>query len=577
MHPISIAHKSKEREVVDTLRGMFCQGYTLAVASSFGKDSSCLVNLTLQAALEAKGAGYTVHPILVSHSDTLTDAPEMRQLADSEIERLRAYARRNDIPLLVDIAIPGIFNTFVGRVIGGRGLPTFEDSGSRDCTVELKTTPMHKQRRRIMSMLGKAGMKPLTLLGVRLEESDDRASRMRERGDSATVPQLHGGHWMLSPIMHWDQEDVWTYLSQCQRGIIPSYSDFQDLTRIYADAAGSSCYVVGDDVTEALKNKRACGARTGCWNCGAIGEEDASMQAMIEADARYAYLQPLSDLRLFIRATRFDLSRRHWIMRAVENNEIRLMPDAYSPAMMEELLRICLSIDIRERSRARQAGEPPKFQIVRTVDIIAIDFQWSRYGSHPPFHALHVYRDVVMHRNLQSIPKIAMNAFPKPKGLSSIKGVIPVYFDFDKYDGLTNVYLENFGAECGFEAKKIGSRVLTSYGLASSAEIDEEGAELFIEFEMDRCLRDYHHADTDPTYAALKYLQFGTVTLSAKGSVDNDKIMRRTQAMWRAGFCGQQDPEQLMRRAAEAKVNKDGPIPCDGGEIRLEEGQLDLI
>ena len=528
------------------------QDWPVCVASSFGKDSSVLLGLTLAAAKECVDEGIPIRPIIVSHADTGVDAPEMRLLADGEIRKLRDYAKNHNIPLKVDVVRPGAFSTWPAKVIGGRGLPTFEDSGSRDCTIELKITPQQRQRKRLLKEMGQGGAKPLTLLGVRLEESPDRAQRMLARGDSPDEPTLTDGSWMMSPLMHFDQEDVWTYLAQCQSGVVESYSDFQDLTRIYADSAGSSCFVVGDDVTAALKSKRACGARTGCHTCNAVGAEDKSMNAMIETDPRYAYLKPLSEFRQFTRATRFDLERRNWVMRSIENDEIRLMPDAYSPAMVEEMLRIALTIDLRESRRAHLAGESqPKFQIVSLSDLISIDFQWSRYGLHKPFHALHIYNQVSEGR-FTEIPKVADDAFPKPKGLSSIKGTIPVKFDFDKQDGLSNYMLEAFASECGFEAKKAGKYTVTDYGTVSSVEVDDEGAELFLSFEADRMIELYHSDDVDPTTAARIYLQYGTVALSPKGLSDNETIVRRTQAMWRAGMNGQQDPQKLLTMAREA-------------------------
>lgn len=546
MNTVQFFEKSKVNTVIETLVGLLSSGWTFAIASSFGKDSSVLLSLAMEAARQCVARGIAIEPLVVTHADTGVDAPEVRNLADTEIAKLYAFAKQHNITLIVDIAKPGAFSTFQAKIIGGRGLPTFEDSSSRDCTIDLKITAQQRQRNRIMKELGGAGRKVVTLLGVRYEESPDRAQRMADRGDSATVPQLQNGQYMLSPISDFDQSDIWTHVAQCQSGVFESYSDFKDLTRIYADSAGTSCFVVGDDITQALKNKRACGARTGCYVCGAIGQEDTSMSAMIEADDRYGYLQPLADFRLFLRATRFDMKRRNWIMRSIEDGVIRLKPDAYAPDMLEELLRICLTIDRREQVRASRAKERVKFQIIGLQDLVAIDFQWSRYGLHKPFHALHIYFEVMEKAKYTEIPKIPMDAFPRIKGMSTVKGEIPVDFDFERQDGLSNFMLEAFASECGFEAIQIGETTVTDYGRTQNVEIDEEGAELFLCFEAEDKLREYHRDDIDPTVAARTYLQYGTVMLSAKGTVDNDKIVRRTQAMWRAGFTGAQDHESLL-------------------------------
>lgn len=563
MSNIVFMGKSKYERVIDTLTGLLKEGWTFAVASSFGKDSSVLLCLVMESARQCVQAGVQIEPIVVTHADTGVDAPEIRNLADGEIKKLESFAAAHGIHLVVDIAKPGAFSTFQAKVIGGRGLPTFEDSPSRDCTVDLKILGQQRQRARIMKELGNQNRRVVTLLGVRHEESADRAARMTERGDSATVPQLQNGHFMLSPICDFDQEDIWTLVAQCQSGVFESYSDFRDLTRIYADSAGTTCYVVGDDITQSLKNKRACGARTGCWTCGAVGQEDASMKAMIETDARYHYLQPLADFRLFLRATRFDLSRRNWIMRSIEDGVIRLKPDAYSPDMLESMLRMCLTMDRREQIRAAKANETVKFQSIGLQDLIAIDFQWSRYGLHMPFHALKVYFEVMEQGIFTDTPQVSMEEFPRIKGMSTVKGEIPVAFDFEREDGLSDFMLEAFASECGHEPVQIGANTVTDYGRAQNVEIDEEGAELFLMFEAESKIKRYHAKDIDPTVACRTYLQYGTVTLSAKGTVDNDKIVRRTQAMWRAGLTGQLDYEVLLARSRKPGKSSELNVPGD--------------
>lgn len=72
--------------------------------------------------------------------------------------------------------------------------------------------------------------------------------------------------------------------------------------------------------------------------------EDKSLANMVEYDERYAYAAGLQRLNRFIRNTRFDWSRRHWIGRTIRAGYIKVQPDTYHPRMLREMFRYMLQL-----------------------------------------------------------------------------------------------------------------------------------------------------------------------------------------------------------------------------------------
>lgn len=396
----------KVDRAIEALTALLRSGAPACVSWSAGKDSGTLLNLCLTAALQLKRRGEAVPPIVVTHADTLVENPDVRAYAQVEMMRVREFARINGLPVRVLTATPNLSAQWAVRVIGGRALPPFP-GGSRDCTQEWKIWPMRRLRKRVLQELERAadGTKrpePVVLIGTRYSESTTRGANMRERGESDV--QVRRGidekgkpsHLFLSPLAHWTTDDVWGYLGLARGGHIPSYSDFDETFRIYADAMGSSCVIVGEDMSAAAKSSKACGARHGCALCTATGDVDKSMENMLASDPRYEYMRGLNRLRNFMADTRWDLSRRNWLGRTIKNGYVRISPDSYSPAMLEELLRYSLTIDAREREEAAGLGIRPRFQLVGLTQLFAIDAMWSLQGYHRPFHALAIYKVVLL-------------------------------------------------------------------------------------------------------------------------------------------------------------------------------------
>ncbi|SPD37124.1 protein of unknown function (plasmid) [Cupriavidus taiwanensis] len=168
------------------------------------------------------------------------------------------------------------------------------------------------------------------------------------------------------------------------------------MRRIYAHAVGTSCAVVADAILAGSGSRRQgkCGARLGCHVCQMA--EDKSLANMVEYDGRYAYAAGLQRLNRFIRHTRFDWHRRHWVGRTIRRGFIKIQPDTYHPTMVRALVRYMLQLDYDEQCRAERAGERPKFELLPLDLLIAVDALQSLNGLARPFAAWADWRDIRM-------------------------------------------------------------------------------------------------------------------------------------------------------------------------------------
>lgn len=117
-----------ESVLIELLRA----GAPLCVAWSAGKDSSCVLNLTLVAAAKLAAQGEPVPPIVVTHAATGIDNPEVALYARAEMLQVREFARRHKLRVEIATSTPHLNDLWAVRVIGGRALPPFAGT-NRDC------------------------------------------------------------------------------------------------------------------------------------------------------------------------------------------------------------------------------------------------------------------------------------------------------------------------------------------------------------------------------------------------------------------------------------------------------------
>lgn len=581
----------KARLAVDIIAGLIRDKRPLAVSYSGGKDSSAALNLTLFAAAEERALGTRVPPIVVIHGDTGIENPEIASYARCELGKVAEFAKAHDLDVRVCIATPAINQSWAFRTIGQGNLPTFPGD-PRECSVEFKIRPQTRLLRRVMAELAETSPAPVVIMGTRYSESAERESRMLERKESAEHTwEGSFGFEYLSPIADWTIHDVWAYLGICADLAVllgdphkwhstaqllgseerwTAYSDFQETTRIYAAATGSACGVVGDTTRTSVKRAEACGARFGCYLCTAIGR-DKSLEAMIGGDDRYSYMAGLNRLQRWILATRWDWNRRNWLGRSLtDHGYLRIQPDTYSPGMVADLFRYCLTLDIEEFEAAERAGLAPRFQLLPAEMIVAIDAEWSRYGLHRPFHALKLWIEVMNGARfaVPQVDDVPFTSRPAPR-------YIHVGRDWDEgyewqFTGLRSVW-EMF-EECPqyrTTTLRNGMTVL-DVQVSEQFDVDPEGAWLILTLEAERLVREHHdNPSSGATRAYETYLGLGTISLNPRQRGATDLILRRTNFRARHGLTGDNiDLGPLIARsitAAQMKALK----PCQPGSVAL--------
>lgn len=562
----ALPEETVEEKILKTRRILkwLMANYRSAWSFSSGKDSSCVMGLAMAAAAELGREGIAVRDFVIMSADTLVDNPAVHAVMYQELSKLREWIDRHNLPGKVHIAKPYLSDQFAVNVIGGRSLPSTAQT-QRDCTIGLKVLPLTRLRK---AVLGKNNLKEgrfvVSVSGVRFSESPLRAANMalrRESPDSLVITNAEG-NVALAPIARWSWDDVFHYLGLANNGLETTYSDFSEVIRIYREAMGE-CVILGSD--DDIKASRPCSARTGCWNCLMI-ENDKSMDFMIEEPAN-AYMRPLAQLRTFLSNTFFDLTRRTWIGRSIdEHGYVKFAPDVYSPAQTQDLLRYALTIQFDEYAAARRLGIAPRFSLVSLEALIAIDALWSLQGLALPFTGLRIYRDV-LHGARYPVPDTPV--FPKVE----IPAARYIYVGADwnqgqpwSFTGLRDVLAEAFAGDGCMGTRQInaagGCKTIMDVRTELSFNVDAESAAMIMEFELDRLVDEWHGQNARAPLALEGfhvagigyrfYASYGAINLARGHEGRTDEILRRTAFRERVGLAGYQfDFQRALERSVE--------------------------
>jgi len=203
-------------------------GSKVAIAYSGGKDSTCLSLLLAEWIHERSKNNIK---LLIVHSDTLSEIPEMENWAREFIEIYKSYIKKLGIEVNSIITTPKINETFYWKaIVAGYAAPTFT---FRWCVHYLKKMPS----REVLKLVGGAKV----LLGHRDDESSARAVSLVKRG-AIHYYNIEGNVEKIYPIRSWSSNDVWSYLRTWSCRI-----NLDKLFRLYLNGAVP--------------------ARYGCWHC----------------------------------------------------------------------------------------------------------------------------------------------------------------------------------------------------------------------------------------------------------------------------------------------------------------------
>lgn len=533
-----------------------------------------MVNLCLIAAKDAVLAGLNPK-IIVMTSSTGVENPEIDNHFREEMEKMKHFAEKHGFSLETVVVTPLLSSSWQLKVLSGRGLPSYAGDHA-SCSVDLKVNPQKAYRKKLAKQIASmTDIEPVICVGTRFDESAKRSARMIERDENATVPVRNkDGELVLSPIAQWSEDDVWEYLGMVGNGMLDGYSTFQEVDRIYAHSAGTRCSVVAQAMTAGIK-RGGCGARTGCFVC--LQAEDKSLASMINFDPRYSYAIPLVKFNQFLRAIRYDWSRRHWLGRTVQAGYLALQPDTFHPATLRELFRLMLQMDFDESVRSSAAGTEPMFTLLTEQTIVAIDAYWSLNGYAKPFSAWADYRDIYSRSVRYDIPEIETFP-PTPLPTARFLYVGSEYDDAEKAlaTGMRDFYHEALTEDspCAPDLRELkDGRVVWDVDTSGSFDVDEESAAMLFGFEADRLAKKYDntvHMPGNVTEAYKFYMQFGSLNITGMQLSEHDKILRRTAFKDSLGLSFDYDVNALMERsvsfddlpadAAAAWAHKNGKV-----------------
>ncbi|WP_407701825.1 DNA phosphorothioation system sulfurtransferase DndC [Thermoactinomyces daqus] len=265
------------------------------VGFSGGKDSSVVVQLTLQALSELEPEQRR-KPVYVISSDTLVETPLIIQQIDTALNRIQTEADRVGLPVKVQKVRPALQDTFWVSLIG-KGYPTPRQK-FRWCTDRMKIKPAN---RFILDKVSEHG-EVVMVLGVRVDESKSRAESIRSH-------QIEGSHLMkhstlpnaytFAPIKDWSTDDVWEFLLDNAEW----EEDNRKLLQLYQDSDGECPLVIDAD-----SKKVSCGnSRFGCWTCTVVNE-DKALSGFINNGVEW--LKPLLEFRNHLVEIREDRRKR---------------------------------------------------------------------------------------------------------------------------------------------------------------------------------------------------------------------------------------------------------------------------
>lgn len=556
---------AKLERAYNTVRRLVEQDTVVSVAWSGGKDSTVALILALLAFEDAQVPGRAGVPMAVTTADTGMENPVVHAYWQGMVQALDAYARRRGLDVRVRVARPSLVSSWAVKIVSGCGLPTFPNSKSRKCSIDLKRTPAVRSLRKLVpeilaeidTRLDAApadflrltqlreridGAQPVVVVGTRYGESAERDRRMAARGDTTAVRANEDGTLVLPLIADFTLEDVWEVLALAGEGEgrpLPSFVPTFNATRdLYRDASGECVIVAGTKDGAA-----ACGARFGCSLCTAVGH-DRSMEVLLEKSEN-AFMRPLHALREFLLRTQDDLGRRRWVGRTFHpaTGHVKIQPDGYSAEMVEELLGIMLSIDANESERAERLADTaaaraegkhapwpdahlaaleadgradpaylarmqkPQFRLVAEDQLIAIDFLWSRYGIHKPFRALWIRREVMRGRRwaIPDVLEATRDAFPATRWLPVPR---TPYHTPPLFDDLMWSLLDRPGVSL---PAVCDDTVTVDPEETETIEVFEEAAAFILDYEADSWIELYHDGGYRPMAAVHGYLRFGAI------------------------------------------------------------------
>ncbi|KAB1185705.1 phosphoadenosine phosphosulfate reductase [Photobacterium damselae subsp. damselae] len=566
--------------VVNRIYDLLLAGKICQLAYSSGKDSETVLGLFLLALMKAVRNGDDVSPYhFITHIDTKVENPEIRNLADRKLSALKDFIEANKLPLTIVIAQPSITSSWLMRIIGGRGLPTFANSEYRQCSQDLKVATANRATSSYLAKIDKSLHEHVILiLGSRDTESQHRSDSIAKFGGSSKYITTNADtkgrvKSTFYPIKEWSDSDVWDFLSNSGTGkfrTIPSYlpNHYETIDLYRASGNGECVYFQSSSTTK----QGSCSARHGCFVCVA-GNADKSMEKLITTDAaRYGYMAGINRIQRFLYLSRYNWDYRHVVGRTISAaGYIQIRPDTYHPDVLAMLLHALISFDYLEKQRADavanklKTGEiedndtnrrmaTPMFQYVTETDIIGIEALWSLHAyQKQPFSAIKIWHQVYTFKELETLDFVDhLDETPRTPIPAAHWLYIGQWSDSD-FDGFHDFYddMTSFDVDFNSDRQHIdnGDGTVThacSINEDLSFDIDPEGAKWLVHDEFLRLALSQQLDAYTHSYSVQMMLRSGIVSLP-KGKLKlYNHMARRGQCYSRLGISGAMSIDDIL-------------------------------
>ena len=276
------------QKLTEEIQELYSQDETpIVIGWSGGKDSTCVLQLVWNA-IAALAPEKRTKKIYVITTDTLVENPIVSAWVRKSLDRMKAAAQDQGLPIEPHLLSPAVKDTFWVCLMG-KGYPAPRNR-FRWCTERLKIKPADSFIREVIRTKGEV----ILALGTRKDESIKRAATMAKHRQGRVRDRLNPNpsrpcSLIYVPIEDWRTDEVWIYLNQWKN---PWGNSNKDLFAMYRGAtADNECPLVVDTSTP------SCGSsRFGCWVCTMV-DKDKSMEAMIQNDDEKEWMQPLLDIR----------------------------------------------------------------------------------------------------------------------------------------------------------------------------------------------------------------------------------------------------------------------------------------
>ncbi|RKS78597.1 3'-phosphoadenosine 5'-phosphosulfate sulfotransferase (PAPS reductase)/FAD synthetase [Actinomadura pelletieri DSM 43383] len=225
---------------------------------SGGKDSQAMLDVVVEATKNA-GVGDRVVTVFCDLGDE-DEWPGTKQLA---AEHAAHYCVRHEIVFRqVPDGAGAMRQQGLTEHIESRRQQKWPDKARRFCTSDMKRAPVHKLMTRLVAekrALGIIGrrVRILNIMGMRAEESIDRAAMVPYRNDAraSNKTKREVDEWL--PLLDWKVQQVWARLAKARTRIHPIYAVLPRLSCRFCVLAGRRHLVTAARLDPAGARRRA--------------------------------------------------------------------------------------------------------------------------------------------------------------------------------------------------------------------------------------------------------------------------------------------------------------------------------